>query len=247
MEKMSAGKKAHLYALMAWNDISKEEALKTVNETEYADLNGKTWAESSVEASIDGLRKQFGLPEGISPEGDFSAHKLEGTDVDYVKVVGIVVDIHDKWVRDNAKKYDRGNEEKSDKNLFQHTPTALIGLDEVAKDLMFLAPFLEEMGLDVGTMKLETYGSFVPSEKFAQAYQRYVDKYMEKNNIHSSEELEDHVKDCINGGYAPLAGESELNVKRREYMMKKLPKLLEVIKAKNAQQLGALPSQSQPE
>jgi len=248
MANMSAGKKAHLYALMAWNDISKEEALKVINETPYGELNGKTWAETSIEASLKGIQKAFGVPEELTPESDFSAHKLEGSDLDYVKVVGIVVDIHNKWVKENAKKYDRGNEQKSDNNLFQHTPTALIGLDEVAKDLMFLAPFLEEMGLDMGEMKLETYGSFVPSEKFAKAYEMYVEKYKADHKIETKEDLEEHLEATIRGDeYAPLAGDSEMDVKRRDYMLKKIPKIAETIQAKNPNQFGRLPSQSQPE
>lgn len=55
-EKLTAGRKAHLYAMMAWSDISLEDALKVVKETPYADLDGKTWAETSISQALEGLK-----------------------------------------------------------------------------------------------------------------------------------------------------------------------------------------------
>lgn len=246
-EKLTAGRKAHLYAMMAWSDISLEDALKVVKETPYADLDGKTWAETSISQALEGLKKHLGVLESAKPEDDFSNEKVTDIEETYDKVVEILAEIHDKWVKENAKKYNRGTEEKSDKNLFQHTPTALIGLDEVSKDLMFLAPFMEEMGLDAGEMQLQTYGAFVPSEKIASAYQRYVENYMQKNGIETAEGLEEHVKNCINGGYEPLAVVSEISEQRIKYMNAKTDKILDKIMAKNQAQLGSLPSELQPE
>lgn len=246
-EKLTAGRKAHLYAIMAWSETSLEDALKVVSETPYKGLDGKTYGESSINQALEGLKTHLGVLESAKPEDNFSNEKVADIEETYDKVVEILAEIHDKWVKDYAKKYDRGTEEKSDKNLFQHTPTALIGLDEVAKDLMFLAPFMEEMGLEAGEMQLQTYGAFIPSEKVAKAYQRYVDKYMQKNGIETTEDLEEHIKSCINGGYEPLKGDSEVFQQRIAYMNKKVEKLVETIKNKNTEQFGFLPSQSQPE
>ena len=185
------------------------------------------------------------MSEDAKAEDDFSKNQINNSSESYDKVVDILVEIHDKWVKKKEKKYDRGNEEKSDKNLFQHTPTALIGLDEVAKDLMFLAPFLKEMGLNAGEMKLETYGSFIPSSEVAEAYQRYVQKYMEENNIYSKEDLENHLKECINGKYLPLNGDSEMAMKRKQYMNKKMEKVVATVESKNPEKVGSLPSQGE--
>lgn len=242
------GREAHLYALMAWNDkYTKEEAEAFVDSTPYAELNNTTWAETSVKAAVKGIVEKIGIPAEVGPESDYSAYKMVGADEVYDAVIEILAEIHDKWVRENAKKYDRGNEAKSEKNLYQHTPTALIGLDEVAKDLMFLAPFLKEMGLNAGEMDLVPYGAFKPSEEIAAAYQRYVEKYMAANKIYTTPDLSEHIKSCIKGGYAPLAPVSEMAEKRAAYMMARTDLLTEAVKAKSPEVFGKLPATSQPQ
>lgn len=246
--KRTPGREAHLYALMAWNDkYTKEQAEAFVDSTPYAELNNTTGAETSVEAAVKGIIEKIGVPAEVGPESDYSAYKMVGADEVYDAVIEILVGIHDKWVAENAEKYDRGNEAKSEKNLYQHTPTALIGLDEVAKDLMFLAPFLEEMGLSAGEMDLVPYGSFKPSEEIAAAYQRYVTKYMEENKIYATPDLEQHIKDCIKGGYAPLVPTSEVGEKRVAYMMERVELLANTARAKGPETFGKLPSLSQPQ
>ena len=234
-QKRTAGRQAHLYALLSWYGAnSVEEAEKMVDELTYEELDGKSYAESSIKAAISGIESEiFNEQLSIAPETDLSKHKLLNDPAVYDVIVEIVADIHDKWVKDNAKKYDRGNEEKSLKNLFQHTPTAMIGLDEVAKDLMFLAPFLDELGLDVGKFQMQVGGSFVPSQQFANAYQRYVEDYKNKNKIKSNADLERNIRDCIDGKYAPLAATTEMAEKRSEYMKEHIDTLLASVKSKN--------------
>ena len=186
------------------------------------------------------MQRHFGVPEGITHECSFSRHKIEGSEEDCDKIIEIIAEIHDAWVanEENVAKYDRKGK------LFQHTPTALIGLDEVAKDLMFLAPFLEEMGFDAGVINAEER-RFIPSAAVTKAYERYVERYMEKNNIRSKNDLAEHLKACANGEYKPLAGESEMSARRRGYINLKLEELVESVTSKNPAQLGVLPKQSE--
>lgn len=239
MAKLSANRKAHLYALMAWNDkYTKEEAIKLVETTPYNELNNITYAETSIISAIDGIRQHILSSKEV--ESYKGTKQIKPTDKVYDLTLKIIVGIHDKWVVENARKYDRGNEAKSDKNLFQHLPTALIGIDEVAKDLMFLAPMLEELGVDVGEMDLSAYGSFKPNEEFVKAFNRYVQRYNTKYNITTKESLRNHINSCINGGYKPLEQTNETAAKRIEYMQAKIEILLSSVENNNSA-YGGLP------
>lgn len=234
---------AHLYALMAWSDkYTKEQAEQIAYTTEYTELDNVTWAETSIEAAIKGIKEKL-LKNRTSTETiDWSKVKIENNEEVFDAIIEILQEIHDKWVIENAKKYNRGTEEKSNKNLFQHLPTAMIGLDEVAKDLMFLAPFLKEMGLSVGEMELVAYGSFKPSVDIQKAYERYVQKYKENHNIASIADLDAHIKDCVYGAYKPLAPTTDVAKQRLEYMRNHIELLSNTVMKKNTEEFGKLPS-----
>ena len=207
MEKFTPEQITHICALMAWNGKTAEEAKKIVLETPYEQLDGITYAEDSINTAKEGIKLEFG-------EGTIEANKEN-----YAKVINILEKIHDKWVKGNAKKYSRGDFNKANKNLFQHTPLALIGLSETAKDLMFLAPFLKKMGLETGEMKMEPWGNYMPNNEITKAYTEYVKNYLKENNIKTEKDLAKHIRDCLNGGYAPLNREaSEMATKRADYM-----------------------------
>ena len=109
-------RKAHLYAMMAWSDqYTKEQAEEIAFTTEYSELNGITWAEDSINTGLRGIVDSIKSKRLVVP--------AQNTEQEWDAIVKILVAIHDKWVTDNAKKYDRGNEYKSNKNLFQHLPT----------------------------------------------------------------------------------------------------------------------------
>ena len=127
----------------------------------------------------------------------------------YDEIVKILDEIHSIWVLQNAKKYDR-----DDKKLYQHLPTALIGVDELAKDFMFLAPFLKERGIEVGEMQQEAYGAFVPNDKLKAAYARFVETYKADQKVAN---VEDHVKALVDT-HPALAGDGGFQVARRAYM-----------------------------
>lgn len=231
---------AHLYALMAWNDqYSLEEAEKIAYTTPYKELDSITYAETSINASIDGIKKDLLTNKDIKI--DRTNGKIEPSQVVYDSVIKILTKIHDKWVVENAKKYDRGNPVKSDKNLFQHLPTALIGVDEVAKDLMFLAPIMEKMGVSVGEMELSAYGAFKPNQEVIDAYNRYVQRYNEKYGIKTKDDLDKHIDDCIAGSYKPLIPTNEKGEERVAYMADRIPLLRNSVIKKNDDVFGDLP------
>ena len=225
-------RKAHLYAMMAWSDqYTKEQAEEIAYTTEYSELNGITWAEDSITTGLSGIVNSIESGKIFVP--------TENTPEEWDVVVKILVDIHDKWVKSNAKKYDRGNEVKSNNNLFQHLPTALIGVDELAKDLMFLAPFLEEIGLNAGEMDLVPYGAFKPSKELIDAYTRYVEQYKIDHEIATQEDLSKHIEDCVDGEYSALEVVDEVSGKRVDYMKKHIDLLVETVAPKNPGSFGS--------
>lgn len=265
--KRTPGRRAHINALHAWYGKTKEEAEQLVDSKPYAELNNETWAETSVEAAIKGIVEKMGIPAEVGPESDFEQYKMIGAPEVYDAIIEILAEIHDKWVVENAHKYMRdtvkdenGNEvknekgkpiptvgPKSDKKLYQHLPTALIGLEELANDLRFLAPFLDDMGLNPGEQKLEPWGAFLSSPEITAAYERYVSKYMEKNNLTTTAELDAHIMDTIKGGYGSLAPTSEAGDGRLEYMASKIEVLRKSVMANSPEKFGKLKDGSQPQ
>ena len=256
LNKLAPGKVAQYYALLAWNGMKAEDALKLVEETSFEDLNATTYAGDSVEAAKRGIEKYLlkgnkEIDRGyITGEKNFSDEEAWQLGVEVLNnfkseekmldaIMHILEEIHDKWVVDNAKKYDR-DAANNDKRLYQHLPTALIGVDEVAKDLMFLAPILEKMGLPVGKMTENEWGAFVPSQSIVAGYNIYVNNYLTKNDIQTKEDLVDHIAK-LNETYAALkvenapAGKEEFAKKRIEYMTDpaRVEKLTAQAEAKN--------------
>ena len=263
-KNLAPGKEAHYYALLAWNGMNSQQAIDLVNSKTYAELDQTTYASGSVEAAKKGIEKhllQIGqldseyitgdkhAPEGyFYSMGDKVVVNFDSEEELCDAIVKILEEIHDKWVVDNAKKYDR-DKEKNDKRLYQHLPTALIGLDEVAKDLMFLAPILEKMGYPVGKMQENEWGAFVPSPAIAEAYQRYVNKYKAAHGITSEVDLENHIKN-IASTYDALATNEATNEyasNRIAYMSEpgKVKVLVDTVKAKNDMAFGK--TQNQPQ
>ena len=165
---LTGDRTCHAYALMAWHKQTYDQAYDFVINHTLAEINEQSYARASIGAACEGLRKYGRLdlsPSDVTPET-------------YDKIILILAEIHDQWVRDSAEKYSRG-----DDRLFQHLPTALIGIEELSKDLMFLAPYLAFIGINAGKMELEPRGSFIPSQEIVDAYNRYVQKYVESGSL----------------------------------------------------------------
>ncbi len=222
-----------------------------VEEHTFEELNETTYAGDSVTAAKRGIEKYLlkGKDEIdnalITGERKSEIEELELASkmVSNVKsekeicdnIIQILVEIHDKWVVDNEKKYDR-----DDERLFQHLPTALIGIEELAKDLMFLAPIMETLCYPVGKMTESERCEFIPNKEIVDAYNRYVEKYKADNSIETEEDLQDHIAhltetyDSLKVENAP-SGKEDFAKQRIAYMSdaNRIALLASQVKAKN--------------
>ena len=236
---------AHFYALMAWNpDMTEEQAKEIAYTQKYEELDGISYAETSIIAAIKGIKEKILVDKTVSENIDWPAIKLEPEEKVFDKIMQILEEIHNKWVLENAKKHKRKTEQQSLDNLFQHLPTALIGIDELCKDLMFLAPFLAEMGIDCGQMEFGEHRQFKPSAEIEKAYARYIQKYKEENEITSVETLDSHIKGCVYGDFKPLAPTSDMAKARLAYMREHIELLSNTVMQKNEEEFGKLPPHS---
>ena len=112
---------------------------------------------------------------------------------------------------------------------------------------MFLAPFLEVIGLNAGEMELIPYGKFRPSEELVEAYYRYVEKYKERFGLKTVEGLSNHIENCLKGRYEPLDGIDEMSKRRIEYMESYVGLLVKTIIDKNEECFGMLPMSTEVE
>lgn len=231
MADLSASKIAHAYALMSWKGKSYDEALNLVNSLSCEQLNSITKAADSILIAKQGIEKyllngkeikmEYLTGEETAPDGYFESLKeqifsnMSEKQVELAIMI-ILKEIHDNWVLTNSKKYNR-DAESNDKRLFQHLPTHMIGLDEVAKDLMFLAPILEVLGINVGEMQKQAWGNFIPSKEIAKTYEKVSMDCFKEDGI-TSENLSQKLPEIINS-YTQLQGDSEIEVARKEYML----------------------------
>ncbi len=149
---------------------ARREARATAKRDSIDDLeNNHVWGKDSISAAIESLVKQLGLSDNIDPasvvgdiysdrEGDsqgFGAigERLRGVDNINKVIIQALSDIHDRWCKDNAKKFFEAGRNKQ----FQHQELELIGWKEAKNDLVFLEPILKKMGIDInmGALELE--------------------------------------------------------------------------------------------
>ena len=178
---------ANIYAMISWNGKTYDEAKEIVDETLKLSNNDRnyaleklyqtTYAKDSINSALEGISDKQDILKNGKDENKFDA------------VIDILENIHNKWVEVNAKKIDRGTREKSEKMYFQHLPLELIGIEEVAKDAMFLDPFLQQVGIDIGEMGKSEYDSFKPSDNLKYAYQRKVEKFKNLYEIKTEENI----------------------------------------------------------
>lgn len=182
---LSVVKKIHVYALMAWNGKDYDEALNFAETMSCEELNSYTNAFGSVMAA------KFGIEKYLLNGQEIKMEYLTGTETvpeNYFKNLGmqilqnmsraqvmtsimlILQEIHNVWISSNNVKKDDRDINKEYYRMFQNLPIQMIGLEEVAKDLMFLAPVLDIMGIEVGEMEQCPWGKFIPTEEISEAY-----------------------------------------------------------------------------
>lgn len=94
---------------------------------------------------------------------------------------------------------------------------------EVGKDMLFLSPLMEKLGMNVGEMQEVPYGNFVPNEEIEAVYNKRVQSFLQSRGIDSKESLKNYLKNAMND-YVSLKEESapegkeEMARKRAEYM-----------------------------
>ena len=243
MVNLSPVKKAHVSALMSWNGMEYSQALDLANTSSCEELNSQSYASDSIMAAKQGIEKhllkgqeikiEYLMGTETAPEGYFenlSALIFQNMSREQVMtgVMVILKEIHNSWVSSNAKKYNR-DAENQDKRLFQHLPIQMIGMEEVAKDLMFLAPTLDVLGINVGEMQNQAWGQFIPTEEVANTYAIFSEGSFKKHGI-TSDNLAEKLPDIIES-YAPLQGNSEIDNLRKQYMLKRVNILSNQVKS----------------
>lgn len=212
----SAYARAAVEALVRWNKMDREEAERVVAEKPREELERMCWAEDSVKAGFQLLMRKFrenGIE--ISPEqeqeyysvildgpedsplmAELSGH-LQGMDRKELAKEALV-EIHDNWVRTKEGKLIESFAENSKRagSKFMHTPLELIGWETVESDYVFLESVMQTMGISM------------PREEIKAAYEEMQAMYMDKNNLHSKEDLAKHVAELPNNyeavsGYSP--------------------------------------------
>lgn len=174
-----------------------EAALKRAHEDAetlaFEDLESKVYATGSMNYAIEGIAKYL-KEQGVELTPDeieqYSKAVFEGPEnADVLKtveekiktvgepdklVVATLSNIHDGWVKDNAKKFTQEGRNKQ----YQHMPIELIGWKEAKLDLLFLRPILEASGVEINEETLES------------AYNESVMKYFEDKGITSTADLQ---------------------------------------------------------
>lgn len=195
INNLSVVKKIHVYALMAWNGKDYNEALNLADTMSCEELNSYTDAFGSIIAAKLGIEKYLLNGQEIKME------YLTGAEIvpeNYFKNLGTLIlqnmsraqvmtsimlilqEIHNVWIYSNNVKKDNRDINKEYYRLFQNLPIQMIGLEEVVKDLMFLAPMLDIMGIEVGKMEQCPWGKFIPTEEISEAYTMFCNETLRK-------------------------------------------------------------------
>lgn len=217
-----------IYAMVAWNGKTMEEAekiaedaIKKYNGDEdkaFDELDKQVYASTSILTALEGIQRH--------------EQELQGDDK-YMAVMKILEEIHDKWVKDHPAKYQRKTPQQSIDQLYQHLQTEMIGVDEVAKDLMFLAPFLE---FEVGKMQEHPYGLYIPCKEVSDAYDRFAKNFFDEYKIVTIEDLKEGMPEIISG-YQFLLGEDDTSKARVEFMLGNVDALVREVVERQSEEM----------
>ncbi len=212
-------------ALMSWNGLSEDEAQKIIETSTFDELESQVYAKNSVVYAVEAIANYFGNSSELiglmkdaalgDKQDDIylfceNSYELIGDSLNKVgfSVIDILANVHDGWVKDNAKKFNReGRENKK----YQHLPIEMIGWKEAKADLLFVEPILDAMGIKVDEQKLE------------QEYNKRVTKFFnEKNLVNENGIDKGAVARLIAKGhefYSPLTEENSAKSKGEAMMM----------------------------
>ena len=191
-------------ALMNWNGLSEEEAMKTIQQSSFEEVEGQVWAKGSMDYAIENILSKVELSEeqkdrftkAIYGElGDSSILEDVGAKLSEKNNEKVIMEtlfaVHDGWVKDNSKKFFARDKK------YQHLPSELIGWDEVKADLLFVKSIYDSMGIEVDEEKLE------------EKYNKTVKTFKDKKGIHTDVDL---IHEINKGAefYPALEGQDEI-------------------------------------
>lgn len=185
MEKLSPYRVVAKEALMSWNEMSEEEATKAVMTLTHDELESQVYATGSITYAVEAVSRCLGLTKSqteafkevvlgqdspnITSDQARILSEVKAKVTPNVNVYALQLyslkNIHDHWVTDNAKKFEKpGREQKK----YQHLPLQMIGWKEAKADLLFLAPVLDSIGISVDEVALH----LVYDKKVKEFYER---------------------------------------------------------------------------
>lgn len=112
----------------------------------------------------------------------------------YDDVLKMARELHDKFVIDDAKDYDKGKD-NGDLDLYKNLPLELLGKEGLSDVMFFINPILGKMYLySCGEMSKFVDGEYLLGSQFLERYGGYVTDFQEKNHLNTEKELKDYIK-----------------------------------------------------
>ena len=152
-------------ALLNWGMAEdEEEAYGIASGFSLKELEEKVGATKSINAGLSAIAKLVGLNLSDLNKYTYSDNR-DDVSINFVleqlskvnfadeSVISVLNEIHKSWVFDKFEA--NFNKQGREDRQFQHLPTELIGWEEVKKDLLFVTPILESMGVKLDEEKLE--------------------------------------------------------------------------------------------
>lgn len=243
---------AYYYSLMKFNGMEDSVALKCAQEKSYDELKKltKVDVEKKLADSIFVVQKYLfkdldiedfdivangALNDGTvipieSMESYFAAISdavMERYNNDSMSFYDVVLqmarELHDKFVIDDAKDYDKGKD-NGDPDLYKNLPLELLGNKGLSDVMFFINPILEKMYLYCcGGMSKFVDGEYLLDAQLLERYGGYVTDFQEKNHLNTEKELKDYIKNIgktykhLNPKNAPK-GQEQIFKNRINYM-----------------------------